>query len=294
MYENTSLTTHLNTSNSIEVEAAIYSEINMNYAENISIVGNYRNRPSVPETIYATFGTEPQSQSYYQGYTDSDIVIDGGYEVSDNVPAVFSSIDTKKKLLFSLEDCFQRFRPRSGINKAVSYGNALGHFAHNTSASMMQRPRYYIADKDDAFKYWTSFRTEQSGSTATAVERGISNKAITLGTAPKDRLQYYIDDAAPFVVYKSQIPVNRVIVKMQTHVGDSTIGKIYNGDVSIPDPFYDAENEIVNRTVPIKWKIQYLNTDTVPAWIDLKTFTNEDNFDENDLPSPLIGRDGYL
>jgi hypothetical protein len=282
MYENTSLTTHLNTSNSIEVEAAIYSEINMNYAENISIIGNYRNRPAT-ETIYATFGTEQDSKAYYQGYTDSDIVIDGGYEVSDNVPAVFSSIDTKKKLLFSLEDCFQRFRPRSGINKAVSYGNASGHFAHNTSTSMMQRPRYYIADKDDAFKYWTSFRTEQSGTSATAVERGISNKSVTLNS----RLQYYIDDAAPFIVYKSQIPVNRIIIKMQTHVGDSTIGNIYNGDISIPDPFYDAENEIVNRTVPINWKIQYLNNSN--TWIDLKTFTNADN-----SVAPLIARDGYI
>jgi hypothetical protein len=284
MYENTSLTTHLNTSNSIDVEAAIYSEINMNYAENISIIGNYRNRPAT-ETIYATFGTGQDSRAYYQGYTDSDIVVDGGYEISENIPAVFSSIDTKKKLLFSLEDCFQRFRPRSGINKAVSYGNASGHFAHNTSASMMQRPRYYIADKNDAFKYWTSFRTEQSGTSATAVERGISNKAVTLN----DRVQYYIDDAAPFIVYKSQIPVNRIIVKMQTHVGDSTVGNIYNGDISIPDPFYDAENEIVNRTVPINWKIQYLTTGTSPTWVDLKTFTNADN-----SAAPLIGRDGYI
>jgi len=282
MYENQSLTTHLNTSNSIEVEAAIYSEINMNYAENISVVGNYRNRPEA-ETIYTTFGTDQNAKSYYEGYTDSDVVIDGGYDVSENVPAVFSSIDTKKKFLFSLEDCFQRFRPRSGINKAVSYGNSPGHFAHNTSSSMMQRPRYYIADKNDAFKYWTSFRTEQSGTSATAIERGISNKAVTLNS----RLQYYIDDAAPFIVYKNQIPINRIIIKMQTHVGTSTIGNIYNGNNTVPDPFYDAEDTIVNRTVPINWKIQYLNNSNI--WTDLKTFTNADN-----SVAPLINRDGYL
>jgi len=282
MYENTSLTTHLNTSNSIEVEAAIYSEINMNYAENISIIGNYRNRPET-ETTYTTFSTGQNDKAYYEGYTDSDVVVDGGYDVSENVPAVFSSIDTKKKLLFSLEDCFQRFRPRSGINKAVSYGNALGHFAHNTSSTMMQRPRYYISDKDDAFKYWTSFRKEQLGSSTISVERGISNKSVTLNS----RLQYYIDDAAPFIVYKNQIPINRIIIKMQTHVGTSTIGNIYDGNTLIPDPFYDAENAIINRTVPIKWKIQYLNNSN--TWIDLKTFTNADN-----SVAPLINRDGYL
>lgn len=285
MYENTNivpLTTHLNTSNSVEVEAAIYSEINMNYAENISIIGNYRNRPAEQETIIGTFGTDETNKAAYEGYTDSDIAIDAGYDTSENVPAAFSSIDVKKKLLFSLEDCFQRFRPRSGINKAVSYGNSLGHYAHNTSTSMMQRPRYYIADKDDSFKYWTSFRTEQSGTTSTTVERGISNKAVS----QDGRLQYYIDDAAPFIVYKNQIPVNRIIVKMQTHVGDATIGNVFNGNSSDSDPLYDAENSIVNRTVPINWKIQYLENN---VWQTAKTFTNADN-----SLSPLIGRDGYL
>jgi len=282
VYQNANLTAHLNTSNAVEVEAAIYSEINMNYAENISIVGNYRNRPAVSEVINGSFGTDNTNKASYEGYTDSDIVIDGGYDVSTNVPAAFSSIDIKKKLLFSLEDCFQRFRPRSGINKAVSYGNFLGHFSHNTSTSMMQRPRYYIADKNDAFKYWTSFRTEQSGTSTVAIERGISNKAVTAD----GRIQYYIDDAAPFIVYKNQIPVNRIIIKMQTHVGDTTIGNIYNGNSSDSDPLYDTQSTIVNRTVPINWKIQYLENN---VWQTAKTFTNADN-----SSSPLIGRDGYI
>jgi len=284
MYENQYLKTHLNTSSDIDVEAGIYSEINMNYAENISIIGNYRNRPSDSETIHSVFGTDNENKVFYEGYTDSDIVIDGGYDISANVSAAFSSIDAKKKLLFSLEDCIQRFRPRSGINKAVSYGNFAGHFSHNTSTSMMQRPRYYIADKDDKFKYWTSFRTEQSGTSSATVERGISNKAVTLNS----RVQYYIDDAAPFVVYKDKIPVNRIIIKMQTHVGEATIGNVYNGVSSDSDPLYDAPNQIVNRTVPINWKIQYLHPDT-GAWTNAKTFNNTDNSTE-----PLIPRDGYI
>ena len=278
------MSAHLSESNSIEVEAAIHSEINMNYAENVSLIGNYRNRPADSETVRPVFGTDTENKTFYEGYTDSDVVIDGGYETSENIPAAFSSIDVKKKLLFSLEDCIQRFRPRSGINKAVSYGNFPGHFSHNTSTSMMQRPRYYIADKDDKFKYWTSFRTEQSGTTSTTVERGISNKAVTLNS----RLQYYIDDAAPFVVYKNRIPINRIILKMQTHVGTATIGNVYDGSSSNADPLYDAENQIINRTVPINWKIQYLNPDT-NNWIDAKTFNNTDN-----SAGPLIPRDGYI
>ena len=285
MYENQYLTAHLNTSSDIEVEAAIHCEINMNYAENISIMGNYRNRPADSETIYAVFNEQdPNNAIPYEGYTDSDVVVDGGYDSSENVPAAFSSIDVKKKLLFSLEDCIQRFRPRSGINKAVSYGNFPGHFSHNTATSMMQRPRYYIADKDDNFKYWTSFRTEQSGTSSTTIERGISNKSVTLNS----RLQYYIDDVAPFVVYKDRIPVNRVILKMQTHVGETTIGKIYDGTSPNSDPLYDAANEIVNRTVPINWKVQYLDVDT-KTWTDIKVFNNSDNAD-----APLIPRDGYI
>jgi hypothetical protein len=284
LFTNQYLSTHLSESSSIEVEAAIHCEINMNYAENISLIGNYRNRPADAEAIRPIFGTDNENRVFYEGYTDSDVVIDGGYDVSENLPAAFSSIDVKKKLLFSLEDCIQRFRPRSGINKAVSYGNFPGHFSHNTSTAMMKRPRYYIADKDDKFKYWTSFRTEQSGTTATTVERGISNKAATLNS----RVQYYIDDVAPFVVYKNKIPVNRIILKMQTHVGTATIGNVYNGSSSNTDPLYDAENEIINRTVPINWKIQYLDPDT-NNWVDAKTFNNTDNSD-----APLIPRDGYL
>jgi hypothetical protein len=35
---------------------------------------------------------------------------------------------------------------------------------------------------------------------------------------------YYIDDAVPFVVYKENVPTNRIVVKMQTNVGDVNLG----------------------------------------------------------------------
>ena len=255
----------------------------MNEAENIKILGNYRNRPSVPETIQPVFD-EADLDAKYTGYTDSDVVVDGGYQTDTDVPVptAFSSIDQKKKLLFSLEDCFQQFRPRSGINKAMAFGTSIGHYGHATSADMMKRPRYYISDKDDKFKYWTSFRKEQVGSSVVTVERGIANKKVS------GEPYYYIDDAAPFVVYNSEIPVNRIIVKMQTHVGTANAQQRFDGTSIVGDPFYEPEDEIVNRVVPINWKIQYLPTNS-------NTWTNLISFDENSNNiTPVVPRNGYV
>jgi hypothetical protein len=35
---------------------------------------------------------------------------------------------------------------------------------------------------------------------------------------------YQIDDCAPFVVYKEEVPANRIVVKVQTNVGDLNLG----------------------------------------------------------------------
>ena len=288
MFVDASLTEHLESASDVQIESAVFTEINMNIAENISVIGNYKNRPAASGAVpaYATFAVENENTAtkYYFGYTDSDNVLDGGYDTND-LPASFISNDTKKKLLFSLEDCFLKFRPRSGINKAMFYGTSSGgytkkHYIHNTNANMMKRPRYYMAHKDDKFKYWTSYRTEAevvAGNERTPVERGISKTKVV------DKNEWYIDDAAPFITYKGAIPVNRVILKMQTHVGTYDIGKIYDSNVLVPDPFYDAENTISNRVVPVTWKIEYLDVDGT-TWQTLKSFTSADN-----ETSPLIG-----
>jgi len=283
LYQNSYLKTHLEQSSTVNAEAAIYAEINMNDADNIRIIGNYRNRPSVPETIQATFDPN-DTDAKYTGYTDSDVVVDGGYETDTDVPVpvAFASTDTKKKLLFSLEDCFKQFRPRSGINKAVAFGSSLGHYGHSTSVDMMKRPRYYIADKDDKFKYWTSFRKEQVGETTVTTERGIANKKVA------GESYYYIDDAAPFIVYESQIPVNRVIIKMQTHVGTADTQRNFDGTSILGDPFYEPENEIVNRVMPIDWKVQYLPVDN-ETWTDMISFDETSN-----AITPVVPRNGYV
>jgi hypothetical protein len=284
MYNNASLNTHLKSQSVIESQAGIYAEINMNSAENIKVIGNYRNRPVVPETIKSTFVEEtastPAVDAKYFGYTDSDVVVDGASVSDANVPLAYASIDEKKNLLFSLEDCFGRFRPRSGINKAVFYGGVGGHYLHHTNQFMMNRPRYYMPSKNDPFKYWTSFRKEAvtSGTSTVEVERGISNK-LKAGTS-----EWYIDDVAPFIVYKETIPVNRIILKMQTHVGTVDLGAKYDGVSLVTDPLYDIENTATNRSVPIGWKIEYLDG-ADSTWKTAKAFTSANT------PIP---RDGYL
>jgi hypothetical protein len=287
MYSNANLTSHLNNQSVIESESGIYAEVNMNSAENIRVVGNYRNRPGT-ESAYAQFTEEDATTAspYYYGYTDSDVVVDASSVSDADVPLAFSSVDEKKNLLFSLEDCFGKFRPRSGINKAVFYGGTSGHYLHHTNQFMMNRPRYYMPSKDDNFKYWTSFRKEAvtSGTSVVEVERGISNRLKASTT------EWYIDDAAPFIVYNEDIPINRVILKIQTHVGTTNLGSYYNGLNLTSDPFYDEENTATNRTVPIAWRVEYLEATTVGEtevydWVTLKSFTS------SDTPIP---RDGYL
>jgi hypothetical protein len=220
---------HLNyieTSSSVKTQSAIIAEWNMNMPSNILTIGNYRYRPTQDSSVYRTIpntfdpsdsGNSPEAVKYYTNATDADVTIDGGMDDADE-PITLVSPKNKLKLLYSLEDCFKPFRPRSGINKAT-YLN--GKFLHNQNINMAQRPRYYMSDKDDKFKYWTSFRTEGG------VEYGVANKTINN--------QHIIEDAAPFVVYKTPVPANRIVVKMQTHIGEFDGGNFSNSSESFPD-----------------------------------------------------------
>ena len=252
----------------------------MNDPDNILKIGNYRNRSG--ETIKASFDVN-DSDSKYTGYTDSDIIVDGGIDSSDN-PIAFASQQTKNKLYFSLEDCFGQNRPRSGINKAVFYNNS-NKYLHTMAPYMMARPRYYVVDKNDSFKYWTSFRYEANTSALANIERGIAR----INANNVDEIEYLIDDASPFIVYKNPIPTNKIVIKMQTHIGTYDLGDFYNKPLQtkISDPFYDQPSDIVNRTVPVNWEIQVL---VGGAWTTAKAFTSA--FDENG--DPYINSDGYF
>jgi hypothetical protein len=241
----------------------------MNMPDNIFKLGNYRYRPTESDVQYRTLPLTFDSLdvgNYYTGATDADVVVDGGFDDS-GTPQLFKSNKEKMKMIYSLEDCTKPFRPRSGINKASYFNNK---YLANSGALLAQRPRYYMSSRYDEFKYWSSFRTENN------IERGIANK-LSNGL-------FYIDDSVPFVVYKENIPANRIVVKMQTNVGTANLGTFTTQSGLLPDPLYGNSN----KTTPVRWKIQYLNENN---WVDAYSF------DENSIRSdgsPIIPEDGYV
>jgi hypothetical protein len=269
MFESTELKNHFETSATIQTQSLVLAEWNMNMPDNIYKLGNYRYRSQEQNsqflTLLNTFDNA-DTGNFYTGATDADIVIDGGFE-NNGTPQLFTSTKEKLKLLYSLEDCVKPFRPRSGINKATFFN---GKYLSNSGSDLARRPRYYMPSRYDQFKYWTSFRTESG------TERGIAN--ITVNG------NYYIDDAVPFVVYKENVPTNRIVVKMQTNVGDVDLGTFTDISKTFADPFYGDSN----RTTPTRWRIQYL---------DANNWTDAYIFNENDLRedgTQIVKHDGYV
>jgi hypothetical protein len=272
MFQDKDLLKHIETSSSIKTQSAVIAEWNMNIYSNILAVGNYRYRPNDPDSIYRTipntFLLEDKNSipAFYYGATDADVVVDGGFDNND-LPFKLVPKKDKLKMLYSLEDCLKPFRPRSGINKAVFKS---GTFLHNPDINMARKPRYYMADKNDPFKYWTSFRTEYG------IEYGTSNKTING--------RHAIEDAVPFVVYKEKVPANRLIVKMQTNTGDIDSGRYTNKSGSFIDPYFGE----LNQTVPSVWKVQVLKNNN---WVDAVSFTDQDKRKDG---TSIIQSDGYV
>jgi len=269
MFVSETLKTHLETSSTVRLQSLVLAEWNMNMPDNIYKLGNYRYRPTDSDVQYRTLPLSFDSLdlgNYYTGATDADVVVDGGFDNS-GVPQLFTSTKEKMKMIYSLEDCIKPFRPRSGINKASYFNNR--YFA-NSGASLAERPRYYMASRYDQFRYWSSFRTEDN------IERGIA-KNLSNGLN-------YIDDAVPFVVYKENVPANRLVVKMQTNVGTADLGTFTTQSGTLQDPLYGT----TNKTTPVRWKIQYLNEN---SWIDAYSF-DENSVRDDD--TAIIPEDGYV
>ena len=275
MFQDKDLLNYIETSSSVKTKSSVIAEWNMNIATNISMVGNYRYRPTQLASPYRTIpntfdpldsGTSTGAVKYYTGATDADVVLDGGFEDNGD-PTTLKPLKEKMKMLYSLEDCFTYQRPRSGINKAT-YLN--GKFLHNPNINMAKRPRYYMSDKNDPFKYWTSFRTENG------TEYGVANKTING--------KHRIEDAAPFVVYKEKVPANRLIVKMQTNTGELDYGTFSNSYETFLDPYFGE----TNKTTPSNWKIQVLKNN---SWVDAISFSDRDRRKDG---KAIIGSDGYV
>jgi hypothetical protein len=269
MFVDETLKNHFETSSTISLNSLVLVEWNMNMPDNIFKVGNYRYRPQELGSEYFTLIQSfdaTDSGNYYTGATESNIIVENGY-TDEDIPQMFLSVKEKEKLFYSLQDCLAPFRPRSGINKPLYFS---GRYLANSGANMAERPRYYMPSRYDQFKYWTSYRTESNK------EYGISNTRV------ED--EYYISDAAPFVVYKEEVPTNRIVVKMQTNVGDIDLGPFQTSTESIDDPLYGDQN----KTVPVKWKIQYLKNNN---WVDAYSFDQNTLRDDG---TPAIKSDGYI
>jgi len=271
MFKNEELEEHLQTSSTIRLQSAVIAEWNMNIAENIAQAGNYRYRPndtSIPKynDIAQSFSFDDSESLFYTGATDADTVIDGGFE-DNGTPIAFTPPNEKEKILYSLEDCFGRFRPRSGINKLRYFDSK---YSHHDTLQLGRRPRYYMSDKRDPFKYWSSYRKEEG------IERGIANQNINE--------RYYIEDAAPYVVYEESVPANRIVVKMQTNVGDVDLGPFTNSSGTYDDPLFGDNN----KTTPVIWKIQYLKGQN---WVDAASF-NENSLRRTG--EAIVQSDGYV
>ena len=159
MFEDKDLQAFLETADTVRNKSAVIAELNMNRTNNIKHIGNYRYRPTQPSSIYSSLPTSfdiNDAGNFYTGATDADVLVDGTFE-NDTMPTAFLTKKEKTQTLYSLESCFERFRPRSGINKAVYFENGKLHYPN---MFMADRPRYYMPEKKDKFKYWTSYRTE--------------------------------------------------------------------------------------------------------------------------------------
>ena len=269
MFENKDLQSFLETADTVRTKSAVIAELNMNRTNNIKHIGNYRYRPTQTSSVYSSLPTSfdiNDSGNFYTGATDADVLIDGTFE-NDNTPTTFLNKKEKTQTLYSLESCFEKFRPRSGINKAVYFENGK---LHHPNIFMADRPRYYMPEKKDKFKYWTSYRTE-SGK-----EYGISSKV--------NGAQNSIEDACPFVVYKDKVPANRVVLKMQTHTGTEDLGPFSSSTGSFADPFYGE----VNQKIPSRWKIQFLKDNN---WQDVISFNPSKRRKDG---SAIIKSDGYV
>lgn len=302
MFIDPDLQEHLAYSPTIHNKALVLAEWNLNIATNIDILGNYRFRPGDDASDFSSIAIafEPEDKDSavknYFGATNFDILVNGGLDDNKD-PVVFAKGYERINNIYSLEDCVGRFRPRSGINKLLWIDDS--GFIPPYDSYIHKRPRYYIGSGDDKFKYWTSYRqdiieTKNEDGTITKTTKVVGLSADAAGAEG-----YSISDAAPFVVYKNEIPTNKIVVKIQTGTGEGdgtakTFTSPLTKESDLKDPFYaDADNR-ENMRIPSRWEVQGLFKDVDETYV-WKTLVSDDI--ENTplvLDETAVGNDGYL
>ena len=275
----TKLEDYVKTSHTLNIQSLIIAEWNMNDFEEILAYGTYkwRHLDSASSQYYQLplqFIQDDEGNYWTDGdqsfYTFADFVQD------DDEPVLFQTADVNRELYFSLKDCFNLFRPRSGINKLLYLE---GKYFDDIKTA--RRPRYYMSSRYDNFKYWNSYRRKVENGTTKEV--GLSElTSVNINTG------YPIEDVAPFVVYNDPVPVNRIVVKMQTNLADSTSTKnIRNKDgETIQDPLQDR----TKSSIPQRWRIEYLDPKS-------NTWIKAIDFNENSVRrdgSDIVKWDGYV
>lgn len=267
--------------NTLQLESFIVAEWNLNDFENVKNYGTYRYRPtSAASAQYYNVPLSYDPLDLGDYYTDSDtsVYTFADFVSNDDEPVLFESSDVDRELYFSLKDCFNLFRPRSGINKSLFF-NGQYKIANIKGA---KRPRYYMASRYDNFKYWTSYRRQVENSEV--VERGIS--FLNNPDLFTNDIGYAIEDTCPFVVYENPIPTNRIVMKIQTNLAETSLGNIrIFDDTTIADPLGDRDNS----SIPKRFKIEYLDINN--DWITAASFNENSNRTDG---SEIIGWDGYL
>jgi hypothetical protein len=272
MFSDQELSNYIDVNNTLKLESLVISEWNLNDLEKISNYGNYRYRPNGSSVQFLTVPNIYDSSDLGNHYTDNlESNTISSYAVNNNnEELLFTSPEKDRELYYSLKECFQNFRPRSGINKPLWID---GKYIDGIRSA--SRPRYYMSSRSDQFKYWNSYKKDMG------VERGISNTSEL-----ENNVGYAIEDAVPFVVYNKSLPTNRIVVKLQTNLADSNPVTIRTKDGgSIVDPLTD----INSSSIPKRWSIEYLNQNN--QWIEAI------NFNENSTRidgSNIVDWDGYV
>ena len=247
MFKAPALQKHLETAHTVRSLPKVIGEINLNDLGRIERIGNYICDPAK--------GVQPSSF-----YSESDVqTIDSTVSYETNVlqsgdaedvgERVLHKVDSQLPKLYPIQDVFAHHRPRSGINKLMFMD---GQFIDDKLSAL--RPRYYVSSRRDPFKYWTSYRTKGLDLAGLPIAHGVS------------RSDGNIDDTAPFVVYNETLSANRIVIKMQTHVGTERL------DPSIVvDPFYGASNSKTPKSFKVQvlrdemWETVYTFNGNVPA-----------------------------
>ena len=281
MFSDSDLINHLQTKNGISIDPLVIAEWNQNILTNIENYGNYRYRPSSASVQYQTLYSIYDSNDLSNVYTDA-LESQNASEylaLDDEKPAIFLSDEKERQLYYSLKECFNPFRPRSGINKMLFFN---GKYVDSVRSG--KRPRYYFSSRKDQFKYWTSYRKE-SGQ-----EYGISAPSASISS-----LGYAIEDVAPFIVYKEEVAANRIVLKMQTNLAETnTTGidgqQVVNNTIRVDNSLItDPLQDLSKSSIPKRWKVQYL--DSSNNWIDAVSFDQNSTRINGDRVVPW---DGYV